>query len=135
MNCQKVQVICKIYSQSGEQIARGVNTDPTGTCQKLGCLKIRKYGDDSSEHRNPADCNAIHAEIVALLKLASVVHGHKYNTLSIWITRYPCEACIRAIIYFSRLYNVRFLLGYNDTDGKMSEQSQEMWDKYCGEVF
>ena len=134
MKCQKVTVNCNISAQCGTIIARGSNIDPTGDCERLGCLKIRKYGNNSSEHRNPADCNAIHAEIVALLKLASSVRYHRFNTLKVWVSRYPCEACIRAMIYFSKLYQINFELDYDKTDGEMSDQSKEMWDKYMREV-
>ena len=129
MKCQKVTVKCIIYSQCGDEVAYGSNIDPTGDCERLGCLKKRKYGEDSSEHRNPADCNSIHAEIVALMKLAQVVHAHRFNTLKIWVSRYPCEACVRTIMYFSELFDVNFELCYDDSDGEMSDQSKEMWTR------
>lgn len=132
--CLKVSVDCIISNKGGEVLAHGVNTDPTGDCEKKGCLKIRKYGNNSSEHRNPADCNAVHAEVIALMKFAKI--ADKNSLVEIWVSRYPCEACIRTIIAFSQIYGVRFYkLSYNKEDGEMSNQSKEMWDNYLKEAY
>ena len=65
-------------------------------CKQNGCRRIKLYGNASKEHRLPSDCDALHSEIDAICKAAA--KGIKIHGATIFVTRYPCEACARAII-------------------------------------
>ena len=65
-------------------------------CVKNGCRRIRLYGNASKEHRLPSDCDAIHSEVDAICKAAK--KGIALEGATIFVTRYPCEACARAIV-------------------------------------
>ncbi len=64
-------------------------------CKKNGCRRIKLYGDASKEHRLPSDCDALHSEVDAIASAAK--KGMKVEGATIYVTRYPCEACARAI--------------------------------------
>ena len=65
-------------------------------CKENGCRRIRLYGEASKEHRLPSDCDSIHSEIDSICRAASKQILTKGAT--IFVTRYPCEACARAIV-------------------------------------
>ena len=65
-------------------------------CRKNGCRRVKLYGNASKEHRLPSDCDAIHSEVDAICKAAQL--GVSTSEATIFVTRYPCEACARAII-------------------------------------
>jgi dCMP deaminase len=90
--CIKVQVGC-VISKDGNVVALGANRTLPNTCKTLGCHRVRLYGDNSKEHRLPSDCLAIHSEVDAIAKAGTDLHG-----ATIFVTRYPCEACARAIV-------------------------------------
>ena len=94
--CTKVQVgSCIVKDDS--VVALGANRAVPDLCKtQRGCLRVELYGDDSKLHRNPEDCRAIHSEIDAISKAA--MSGRSTKGATIYITRYPCEACARAII-------------------------------------
>lgn len=64
-------------------------------CKTNGCRRVRLYGENSKIHRLPSDCDALHSEIDAISKAAS--KGIKLDGAIIYVTRYPCEGCARAI--------------------------------------
>ena len=74
----------------------GCNNGVGYNCVKDGCLRVKKYGEDSKNHRLPSDCAALHSEVDAISKAAQM--GVNTNEATIYVTRYPCEACARAII-------------------------------------
>lgn len=90
--CQKVAV-GSVIVKHGNMISFGANREFSGECMEKGCHRIAVYGEDSKIHRNPEDCLAIHSEIDAICKSATFLHG-----CSIYVTRYPCEGCAKAII-------------------------------------
>ena len=92
--CTKVQVGCLIMS-TDRRSALGANTTDK-SCKLHGCLRIQKYGDDAKSHRNPDDCRACHSEIDALANAAA--QGIKTLGATAYVTRYPCEACARALV-------------------------------------
>jgi len=92
--CRKVQVGCVIEHDG--VIALGANRAIPDLCKSKQCLRIEKYGEDAKTHRLPGDCRAIHAELDALTFAA--MHGIPVKGATIWCTRYPCEACARAIV-------------------------------------
>lgn len=94
--CRKVAVGSAIVNQE-RVIALGANRAVPDLCKTpRGCLRVEKYGEDSKNHRNPEDCRAIHSEIDAICSAAS--SGVPVKGSSIFVTRYPCEGCAKAII-------------------------------------
>lgn len=94
--CKKVAVGSAIVNQE-RVIALGANRAVPDLCKTpSGCLRVEKYGEDSKNHRNPEDCRAIHSEIDAICSAAS--SGVSVKGSSIFVTRYPCEGCAKAII-------------------------------------
>lgn len=64
-------------------------------CKTNGCRRKKLYGEASKAHRLPSDCDSIHSEIDAISRAAR--QGAVLEGATIWVTRYPCEACARAI--------------------------------------
>ena len=96
--CSKVTVgavIVKNYGATNENIISiGANRAFPDLCfTARGCLRIELYGDDAKSHRLPSDCRAIHSEVDAISKA-----GQDLTGCDIFVTRYPCEACARAIV-------------------------------------
>lgn len=105
--CWKVTVGSVIVSKEGEVISFGTNRS-IPNCKVYGCRRIQLYGNDNKTHRGPADCNALHSEIDALVRKTQSTLG-----ATMYITRYPCEGCARAIVasgikrvFFGRQQNV-----------------------------
>ena len=100
--CRKVHVGSAIVDEKSQRIiSLGTNRTYPFSCKNIGCLREQLYGDNSKTHRNPGDCRAIHSEVDAILKAKTDV-----TNMSIFVTRYPCEACARAIVDagISRVY-------------------------------
>lgn len=74
----------------------GANVSIPCSCKTHGCLRKEKYGEDSKSHRSPEDCRAIHSELSAIIAANS--NGVSVKGKTIVVTRYPCEACARAIV-------------------------------------
>jgi dCMP deaminase len=90
--CTKVAVGSVIVSKSGKLVSIGANRTIPDVCKHVGCLRVKKYGDNAKTHRNPDDCRALHSEIDAICNA-----GCDLSEATIYVTRYPCEACARAI--------------------------------------
>lgn len=90
--CCKVSVGCVIVKDN-RMISFGANKAVLHNCKTGGCLRVLKYGDDSKLHRNPEDCSSIHSEVDALSNLGESAQG-----ATIYVTRYPCEGCAKAIL-------------------------------------
>ena len=91
--CIKVQVGCVIAKDS-KILALGANRTIPNFCRtSRGCLRVEKYGENTKDHRNPEDCRAIHSEIDAICNSRDNLTG-----AVMYITRYPCEDCARAIV-------------------------------------
>ena len=91
--CAKVQVGSVIETTNGEYVY-GCNHGVMN-CKKNGCRRVRLYGENSKIHRLPSDCDALHSEVDAISIAAK--KGIKLEGATIYVTRYPCEACARAI--------------------------------------
>ena len=74
----------------------GSNKSLPVSCKSIECLRVEKYGENSKLHRNPEDCRAVHSEVDAICTCAKM--GIPTQGKSIFVTRYPCEACARAIV-------------------------------------
>lgn len=122
--CRKVAV-GSVIVKDGQMIGFGANRAIPDLCATpRGCLRIEKYGEDSKSHRNPEDCRAIHSEIDALSQLRESAEG-----ASIYITRYPCEGCAKALIA-ARINEV-----YYGGTAKISPQTKDMFDYYGIAVY
>lgn len=93
--CNKVAV-GSVIVKAGVPISFGANRAVPDLCKYRGCLRVEKYGEDSKIHRNPEDCRAIHSEIDAIT--AAARNGISTQGCTIYVTRYPCEACAKAIL-------------------------------------
>lgn len=93
--CAKVSVGSVIVTTTGRMV-HGANTTLPFSCRDAGCRRVDLYGDDSKNHRLPEDCRAVHSEIDAITRCAR--QGIPTEGATIYITRYPCEACARAIV-------------------------------------
>ena len=93
--CTKVSVGSCIVTRGGATVL-GANRVLDNHCKTDGCFRIAKYGDNAKTHRNPDDCLAIHSEVDAICNAA--FEGISLEGATIFVTRYPCEACARAII-------------------------------------
>lgn len=91
--CLKVQVGC-VIARDNKILALGANRTIPNLCKtSRGCLRVEKYGENTKDHRNPEDCRAIHSEIDAICNSQGNLYG-----ATMYVTRYPCEACARAIV-------------------------------------
>lgn len=93
--CKKVAV-GSLIAKDGKVLSLGANKSIPDLCKCNGCLRVSKYGEDSKNHRNPEDCRAIHSEVDAISCAASI--GTAVEGATIYVTRYPCESCAKAII-------------------------------------
>ena len=91
--CEKVHVGALIVTKDGINI-HGCNNGVMN-CRNYGCRRVRLYGENSKIHRLPSDCDALHSEVDAICKAAQ--RGVKLENATMYVTRYPCEACARAI--------------------------------------
>lgn len=95
--CKKVAVGSALVINSAyEIVVYGANKTLPICCKEHGCRRIDLYGEDSKNHRLPSDCRAIHSEIDAIAQAAAF--GMSTRGATMFITRYPCEACARAIV-------------------------------------
>lgn len=95
--CRKVAVGSAICCNDTDGIVIfGANRTLPDNCKEVGCLREQLYGDASKQHRLPSDCRAIHSEIDAICCIARM--GFSTKGATILVTRYPCEACARAIV-------------------------------------
>lgn len=113
--CKKVKVGALIVNSRGRITAVGANVCVPNYCQTAkGCRRVELYGEDSKNHRLPSDCRAVHSEINAIVN----AEGDTVRA-TIYITRYPCEACAR-VICLSGITHVIY--------GREQEISQETYD-------
>ena len=94
--CLKVDVGCIITNQAGTILGEGVNTSNPCCKDKGICHRIELYGENSKLHRLPSDCNSVHSEINAIIDAGR--KGKSCEGGIAYITRYPCEACARALV-------------------------------------
>lgn len=119
--CNKVAV-GSVITKNDSIIVMGANRAMPDLCKCRGCLRVEKYGNDSKSHRNPEDCRAIHSEIDAITSAAQ--NGISLDGATIYVTRYPCEACARAIVSSG----IRHVI-YGGT-ARISDQTQILFDDY-----
>jgi dCMP deaminase len=114
-----------IVGQNGKLISLGANRALPNLCKgNRGCLRVEKYGENSKLHRNPEDCRAIHSEIDAISQA-----NCDLTDATIYVTRYPCEACARAIVAAGILTVVY------GRETSISEETQHIFDSAEVEVI
>lgn len=123
--CTKVSVGSCIVTRHGV-IILGANKVAQSQCKTEGCLRVAKYGDNAKTHRNPDDCLAIHSEIDAICNAAK--EGVSLDGATIFVTRYPCEACARAIVE-AGIQNV--IYGRNQPISDMTKKLFDSEGIYC----
>ena len=116
--CCKVAVGCVIVKDD-RMISFGANRAVASRCKVAGCLRVRKFGEDSKSHRNPEDCSSIHSEVDALSNLRESAKG-----ATAFVTRYPCEGCAKALISAGIKEVV-----YGGT-ARISQMTADMFDEY-----
>lgn len=97
--CKKVAVgsaLLPVWKSEGTAVIFGANRTLPVNCRKFGCRREDLYGENSKAHRLPSDCRAIHSEVDAICTSARM--GVSLEGATIVVTRYPCEACARAIV-------------------------------------
>ena len=94
--CCKVAVGSCIKLKDKKLSVYGANITLPVSCRKNGCRRIELYGEDSKNHRLPSDCRSLHSEVTAIAEAARF--GLSLRGATIFVTRYPCEACARAIV-------------------------------------
>lgn len=112
--CKKVSVGSILIPRGKEKVfVYGCNATIPVRCKEVGCRRVALYGEDSKNHRLPSDCRAIHSEIDAITQSAK--WGYPTNGATLVVTRYPCEACARAIVnagirevYYGREQEISF---------------------------
>ena len=93
--CLKVKVGSVIVDSNSCVFFYGCNHGVCN-CKENGCRRINLYGEASKLHRLPSDCDSIHSEIDAICEAAK--SGISIEGATIYVTRYPCENCARAIV-------------------------------------
>lgn len=93
--CTKVEVGSVIVTSTGETVF-GANVTVPNWCRTNGCLRVELFGENSKEHRGVAECRAVHSEVDAIATAAR--NGIAVDGATIFVTRYPCEGCARAIV-------------------------------------
>lgn len=122
--CKKVAVGSVLIpkekdDQHRRTIVYGCNRTLPADCNKVGCRRIALYGDDSKNHRLPSDCRSLHSEIDAITTAAK--WGCPTSNARIVVTRYPCEACARAIV------NAGIIEVYYGREQEISYETQEIF--------
>lgn len=123
--CTKVSVGSCIV-KGDTVVSLGANRTMPNLCKTRGCLRVELYGSNSKAHRNPEDCRAIHSEVDAIGKAAR--NGISLNGATIYVTRYPCEACARLIITSGIK---RVIYGRNQPISNMTRQMFESAGVEC----
>lgn len=118
--CKKVSVGALIIPHNTKTYIFGFNRTLPKSCKEQVCKRIELYGEDFKEHRLPSDCRAIHSEIDAIAMCAKF--GFSTHRATIIITRYPCEACARAIV------NAGIKYVYYGREQEISEETKEIFN-------
>lgn len=139
--CAKVKVgSCIIPSIPGSPVTTNFNHTVYGcnhgvtNCKENGCRRIKLYGEASKEHRLPSDCDALHSEIDAISTAAK--KGISTEGATIFVTRYPCEACARAIaasgikkIYYGRKESISSYTALILADADIEVNHVVQWER------
>lgn len=120
--CRRRTVGCVLMSYDNHIISTGYNGNPNG---QPHCLDIPCPGAQCKSGEGLDLCEAIHAEINALIHCQDVSKVHKcYSTLS------PCIFCVKALLA-SPCKEIVFLEEYpHKLSKKLWEKSGRIWRQY-----
>lgn len=134
-DCVKVQVGAVLVPNDSPSLYPfefGTNRTYPVSCKENGCRRQELYGEDSKNHRLPSDCRAIHAEIDCITKFCGSMKIAPYSIkekLCLIVTRYPCEACARAIVNAGFIERVVY-----GGEQETSEETQKIFESANVEV-
>jgi deoxycytidylate deaminase len=97
-NCKKTSVGCMLtFTTNTKEVHEYISYNKVyaNLCNEIGCLRMQKYGEDSTKHRNADDCRSIHAEVAVIGKTYNIF-AKKYD-MKLYVTRAPCENCAKLI--------------------------------------
>lgn len=118
--CKKVAVGSILIPRGADKIyIYGCNRTLPFNCREVGCRRIDLYGEDSKNHRLPSDCRSLHSEVDAITQAAK--WGCSIKGATLVVTRYPCEACARAIV------NAGIKKVYYGREQEISEETQQIF--------
>ena len=120
--CKKVAVGSILIPEFDKKLhVHGCNRTLPLNCREFGCRRVQLYGEDSKNHRLPSDCRALHSEVDAITQASRF--GIATSRAALIVTRYPCEACARAIVGAG----IREV--YYGREQEISEETQQIFDK------
>lgn len=117
--CCKVAVGALLVPSKYKVSILGANISLPVSCRVKGCRRVDLYGEDSKNHRLPSDCRALHSEVSAITEAAKA--GIPTNGATMYVTRYPCEACARTIV------NAGISTVYYGREQKISQETQRIF--------
>lgn len=115
--CQKVRVGSAIFDKESSFVSWGANKSIPEGCDRTSCNRI--LGDGL-----PHCVATIHSEVDAIISAKRDLTGH-----TIYVTRYPCENCARAIVTAGI---TRVVYG---RERPISEDTKAIFDAYNVEVI
>lgn len=94
-SCTKTAVGSYIIAENAWRtvLAKGANCGTN--CKTEGCVRVKLFGDNSKDHREV--CTVTHSEIDALQRVPEK-SKKELNGATIFVTRYPCDDCSKAIV-------------------------------------
>lgn len=118
--CCKVAVGSVLIPAADSRVTiYGCNKTYPVSCRSFGCRRIELYGEDSKNHRLPSDCRALHSEVDVITQSAKFEYSTQGATM--FVTRYPCEACARAIV------NAGIKIVYYGREQEVSEETKKIF--------
>lgn len=126
--CKKTAVGCYVVSEDDWRtvLAKGCNRGEV-SCKDEGCLREATFGDNSKKHRAVCRCYGNHAEQDAL-KNVRFNRRHHLNGASVFVTRYPCDECAKAIV------DAGIKLVVYGREFSISANAEQMFKEACVEV-
>lgn len=123
--CRKVQVGAVCADHTGIIIlACNKSEDDSKNCVKIGeCYKYKVTGIYESCEETRKYCSAIHSEINLINKLKKLGFEKALPTMVLFVTRYPCLNCARAICDYG------FKTVYYSGIQEISDEVKELFNK------
>lgn len=123
--CRKVKVGAVCVDHTGSvAYACNKSEDDSKNCIKLGeCYKYKVTGIYESCEETRKYCSAIHSEINIIDKLKKYGLSEALSDMILFVTRYPCLNCARAICDYG------FKSVYYSGIQEISDEVKELFDK------
>ena len=104
-SCARRRVGCVLVNHLGHVLSTGMNGPDSGA---VNCTTAPCAGADSASGENLGACEAIHAEINALLQCRDV-----QNIVTAYVTTSPCIECTKALLN-TGCHRIVYLTKYSD---------------------